>query len=154
MGNWETGTVLHTLLCIKQLMRVYYTPREVYSGLCDGLKGKEIHSRGDPGVHTADPPRCTTETGTAVQSSYTPIKTTTVNNPSCLLVLLMMTRRLSQDQMSYLHAAVQRGDCPCIDQTCTRLYHAQLTASGPKSAVPTERSLGQELDLLAALRFS
>ena len=153
MGNWETGTVSHTLLCIKQLMRMYYTPREVYSGLRDGLKGKEIHRRGDTGVHTADSPHCTTETSRAVQSSYMPVKTT-VNNRSCLLVLLMMTRQLAQDQMSYLHAAVWRGDCPCTDQTCTQLYHAQLTASGPKSAVPMECSLGQELDLLAGLRFS
>ena len=149
MGNWETGTVLRTLLCIKQLMRMYYTPREVYSGLRDGLKGKEIHRRGDTGVHTADSPRCTTETGPAVQSSYTPVKTT-VNNRSCLLVLLMTT----QDQMSYLRAAVQSGDWPCTDQPCSQLYHAQLAASGPKSAVPMECSLGQESDLLAGLRFS
>ena len=73
--NWEVGTDIYTLLCIKQVTNenlLHSTGN--YSMLRSDLNGKEIQKGGNICVHITDSLCRTAETNTTLKSNYTPIK--------------------------------------------------------------------------------
>ena len=67
--DWEIGTDIYTLLCIKEITnenRLYSTGNSLYSILCADLNGKEIQGRVDLCIRVADSLCCTTETNTTL----------------------------------------------------------------------------------------
>ena len=60
--NWEVGTEINTLLCMKQGTNENLLYRTGTSVLCGDLNGKEIQKRGDTYLNIADSLCCTAET--------------------------------------------------------------------------------------------
>ena len=77
--NWEIGTDIYTLPCIKQIAsgKLLYNHREFNSVFCDDLERwdggrRELQEGGDICVHIADSLCCITVTNTMWYSNDTP----------------------------------------------------------------------------------